>query len=105
MTTKMTSKSLKQLEKIISRKTTFATMIESLRLSEEVSQLIFAKKLGISASHLCDIEKGRKVVSPARAAQFAKVLGLSEAQFIRFAIQDELNRSGLKFTVSLEKAS
>jgi transcriptional regulator with XRE-family HTH domain len=34
-----------------------------------------AKKLGISKSHLNDIEKGRKAVSPERAARFAKILG------------------------------
>jgi len=32
-------------------------------MSEEMSQAVFAKRLGISSSHLCDIEKGRKVVS------------------------------------------
>lgn len=105
MTTSMSDKSIKQLEKMIGRKTTFATMLESLRLSEEVSQAAFARTLGISASHLCDIEKGRKVVSPARAAEFARMLGFSESQFIRFAIQDELNRNGLKFTVTVEEAS
>ena len=31
--------------------------------------------LGVSRSHLCDVEKGRKVVSPERAAAWAKLLG------------------------------
>ncbi len=48
-------------------------------LSEEMSQVEFAKQLGISRSHLCDIEKGRKSVSVARAARFAKILGYGEA--------------------------
>ena len=33
-------------------------------------------------SSLCDIEKGRKVVSPERAARFAKFLGRSQQQFL-----------------------
>ena len=32
-------------------------------MSEEMSQVVFAKRLGISSSHLYDIEKGRRVVS------------------------------------------
>lgn len=105
MRTNPNSKILKKLEKMSGRKMTLGSMLESIRLSDECPQKEFAKKMGISQSHLCDIEKGRKSVSPARAAQFAKALGYSESQFIRFAIQDELNRSGLKFNVLIEKAS
>lgn len=99
------SKSLKTLEKISRRSLSLSHMLESIREGEEESLAVFAKKLGISASHLCDIEKGRKVVSPSRAAQFAKSLGYSESQFIRFAIQDDLSRHGLNFKISVERAS
>jgi hypothetical protein len=37
-------------------------------------------QVGMSKSHLNDIEKGRKAVSPDRAARFAKVLGYSQAR-------------------------
>lgn len=102
-----TSKSptMKKLEKIAGRPLTLGGLLESVRLSEELPANVFAKMLDISASHLCDIEKGRKAVSPARAALFAKTLGRSEAQFIRLAIQDDLNRSGLKYKVVIAKAS
>lgn len=105
MNTNPNAKILRQLKKMSGRNVTLGGMLESIRLGEEDSQTAFAKKLGISPSHLCDIEKGRKSVSATRAASFARVLGYSESQFIRFAIQDELNRSGLKFKVSVEKAS
>ena len=42
-----------------------------------------AVRLGVSRSHLCDLEKGRKSVSPARAAAFAAIPGYSEKQFVR----------------------
>ena len=35
---------------------TFGKMIESYRLCDELSQKQFAKKLGISAASLCDLE-------------------------------------------------
>lgn len=85
---------------------TFAKLIEAERLSEELTMAQFAKKLGISASHLNDIEKGRKVVSAERAAAFARKLGFSEAQYVRLALQDELNRVGLnKYQIAIKEAA
>ena len=71
MSTRKRSKAAKALETIVGKSLSFGTLLESIRLGEEMSQVEFAKKLGISRSHLCDIEKGRKSVSVARAARFA----------------------------------
>lgn len=103
MTTKK-SEAMAFLEKITGRPLTLGSAIESIRLSEEKSLASFAKILGISASHLCDIEKGRKAISPSRAVHFAKVLKMSQTQFVRLALQDELNRSGIKLKVHVEVA-
>lgn len=46
------------VEKVARRPLTLGGLLESTRLSEELSQTAFAERLGISASHLCDIEKG-----------------------------------------------
>jgi transcriptional regulator with XRE-family HTH domain len=51
----------------------------------------------VSKSHLCDIEKGRKTVSPERAAKWARVLGYPESVFVRLAIQGELDAAGLRY--------
>ena len=64
-----------------------------------MSQAEFARLLGISKSHLSHIECGRKAVSPDRAARFARALHLSEAQFVRLALQDIVDRAGLPFKV------
>jgi transcriptional regulator with XRE-family HTH domain len=64
----------------------------------------FAKLLGVSRSHLCDIEQGRRIVSPERAARFAQALHQSEAQFVRLALQDQLRAAGLKLTVEVKAA-
>ncbi len=74
---------------------TFAMTIRSIREGEELSLEQFATRLGVSRSHLGDIEKGRKCVSPERAARWAELLGYSPGQFIRLAIQADLDAAGL----------
>ena len=76
----------------------------SIRLGEELSQAEFSRQLSISRSHLCDIEKGRKSVSPARAVKWARMLGYSEEQFVRLALQDLVEQAGLDMTVHIEAA-
>ena len=98
------SDTMRFLENVAGRPLTLGGLLESLRLSEEMSQAVFAKKLGISASHLCDIEKGRKVVSPERAARFAKILGRAQQQFVRLALQELVNEAGLKMKVDVAAA-
>ena len=105
MTTKKKSEALKFLEETAGRSLTLGGLLESIRLTEELSQAAFAKKLGVSASHLCDIEKGRKVVIPERAARFAKVLGRSREQFVRLSLQELIDEAGLKMRVEVVKAA
>lgn len=86
-------------------KLTFAKVIRSTRLCEELSQQDFAAKLGISKQHLCDIEKGRKTVSPARAWAWAKKLGYHPQQWAELTLQDLIDKEGLKgVTVRLDVA-
>ncbi len=104
MTTKKKSEAMKFLEVVSGRPLSLGGLLESLRLGEEFSQATFARRLGISASHLCDIEKGRKVVSPERAARFAKVLGRSPEQFVRLALQGLVDDAGLKMKIDVNAA-
>jgi len=90
------------LEEIVGRPLTLNGLLESLRLCDEMSQVAFAKQLEISPSHLCDIEKGRKPVSPARAVRFAKILGHSPEQFLQLALQFQVDQAKLKYKVKLE---
>ncbi|MBI4816563.1 MAG: helix-turn-helix transcriptional regulator [Deltaproteobacteria bacterium] len=91
------------IERLVGR-ISLAALLESIRLGEEMTQREFAAKLGVSKSHLCDIEKGRKLVSPERAARFAKELGYSSDQFVRLALQDAIDRAGLRYTVQVTAA-
>ena len=84
---------------------TIAKVIRSTRLCDDISQQDFAKKLGISKQHLCDIEAGRKAVSPSRAWAWAKKLGYLPQQWAELALQDQIEKEGLKgVTVKLEVA-
>ncbi|MBI2337121.1 MAG: helix-turn-helix transcriptional regulator [Deltaproteobacteria bacterium] len=96
MTTKIKKSQARDfLEKLTGGALTFGRRLTAIRLGEEESQIVFAKRLKISPQHLCNIEKGLKIVSPERAAKFAKILGYSEKQFVRLALQDQLNKQGL----------
>lgn len=89
------------IERMIGEKLTFGDMINSIRLCDEVTLETFANKLGISKSHLCDIEKGRKTVSPERAFNFAKTLGYPEKQFVQLALQHVLDSAGIDMKVEV----
>ena len=95
---------MKFLEGLTGGPLTLGEAIQAVRLGEEQSLATFAKRLGISRANLCDIERGRKMVSPERAARFAKVLGYGQRQFVRLALQDQLKRAGLRFKVELAAA-
>lgn len=83
---------------------TLGGMLWSLRVCDEISQAEFARRLGVSRSHLCDVEKGRKVVSPERAAAWAKTLGFPPTVFVKLALQEQLDRAGVKMNVEVEAA-
>jgi transcriptional regulator with XRE-family HTH domain len=99
------SDTMKFLEKLTGGPTRLGKLIEAIRLGDELSQVAFAKKIKISRSHLNDIEKGNKKVSPQRAARFAKALGHSEERFVELALQELIDESGLKFKVAVKTAA
>jgi hypothetical protein len=43
-----------------------------------------------------DIEKGRKLVSSERAAAWAKILGYPDTVFVKLALQEQLDKAGVK---------
>jgi antitoxin HigA-1 len=99
-----TSDAMAFLEKLSGGPLTLAKLLRSIREGEAKTQTEFAETLGISKQHLSHIENGRKAVSPERAARWALLLGYSEPQFLRLALQDELRRAGLRYTVTVGDA-
>src|SRR3954454_22836446 len=79
--------------------------IHTWRVSEEMSLKDFGKRVGMSVANLCDIEKGRKGVSPEKAEQIAKAIGVPPALLIRLAIEESLRAAGLKYSVEVKPAA
>ena len=75
----------------------------AIRQGEELSQINFAKRLGISKQNLCDVEHSRRFISPKLAAEFANKLGYSSRHFVCLCLQDILDRDGLSLTVETSK--
>ncbi len=98
------SSAMKFLNNVAGTQFNFSNTLRSIREADEMSQTEFANLLGISRQNLCDIEKNRKGISPERAAAFAKILGYPETVFVMIALQDEVNRGGLRLRVSVEAA-
>lgn len=107
MSTKMSNNKMRDAEEVLNEilggPLTFGDMIHSLRLCEEASQADFAERLGVSRSHLCDIEKGRKLVSPKKAVEYATILKNSKVLFLQTALQDQVNQVVEPYIVKLEK--
>lgn len=80
---------------------TFGRLIEAYRLAEDLSQKEFAKILKISQASLCDLEKGRRVPTPERAAKIARRLKEPESFWIQISLQDQMRKAGLNFKVSV----
>jgi transcriptional regulator with XRE-family HTH domain len=95
---------MKDLEKRLG-KMTVGAFLRSWRMSEGMSQKAFAKKIGISVANLCDIEKGRKGVSPEKAESIAEVLGYSPSVLVKLAIQEQLSAKGLLYDVEVKPAA
>lgn len=86
-------------------KMTFGGFIQSLRLSDEISQVDLAKKIKVSPQFLSDVERNRKDVGFNFAKKIASALGYSIEPFLELLIRDQLRRQNLNYTVEIKKAS
>ncbi|KTD47512.1 hypothetical protein Lqui_2438 [Legionella quinlivanii] len=102
MITEKSKDSLSFIESITGKKLTLGSFLLAIRQGEDESQVAFAKILGISRQNLCDIEHGRKFISPKMAAEYADKLGYSKKQFVRLCLQDLLDRDGLSLVVEVD---
>ncbi len=94
----------KFLEGIRGEPLSLGTLLASIREGEGWSQAKMGEILGVSRAHICDIEKGRRLVALDRAVRWAKTLGYGEKQFVRLAIQDQLRKAGVNLKVDVHAA-
>jgi antitoxin HigA-1 len=98
------NKAMPFLEDIMGGPLTFGDHLAAIRQGEGMTLAAFAEKLGVSRQHLCDIEKGRRRISPDRASKWARSLGYSEILMVQLALQHMLEEAGLKMKVSVKVA-
>jgi plasmid maintenance system antidote protein VapI len=93
-----------QLEKLMGSPLTSGGALSALRESEGETLSQFAERLSVTRMHSSDIEHGRRTVSLGRAGKFATVLGPSQEQFVRLALQDQVRDAGLNLRVEVHAA-
>jgi len=91
------------LEKVIGP-LTFAKVLKAWRQCEEMPQKMLAKKLGVTPSTLADLESGRRIPSLQRAEKIAILMGAIPQQWVRLALQDYINKSGVDYSIKVEVA-
>ncbi|MCJ8276625.1 MAG: helix-turn-helix transcriptional regulator [Bdellovibrionales bacterium] len=84
--------------------TTIARLLKHYRDSFELTQSDMGKKLGITKQHVCDLEKGRRLISVEMASKIAKKLKEPIDYWVSVSLQDQVNKAKLKLKVSVEKA-
>src|SRR6266571_3903307 len=78
-------------------KMTFGGLIRSLRISDEISQVILAKKIGVSKQFLSDVEHNRKEVGIRFAKKISGALSYSIESLIELLVRDQLRRQKLNY--------
>jgi len=100
----MTTKRLRSLLEEKIGPMTFGTFLVAAREKLGLTQIEMAKKLKMAPSTLCDIEKGRQIVTTVLAVKIAKMAGLSEKLAIKTCLQDQINKTKLPYEVELKAA-
>ncbi len=83
---------------------TFGAFLTAVRLNVDLSQAELAKRLKVSGSMICDIEKGRVVVSPALAMKIARLGQFPEDLAVKYCLQDQLQKAKIRMKVSVRAA-
>ena len=83
---------------------TFGAFVTAARTMLNLSQIELARKLKVSRSMVCDIEKGRVLVSPELAVKIARIAGFPEKFAVTYCLQDQLRKAKIKMQVFVEAA-
>ena len=81
---------------------TFGSLLKAHRFGEELTQVQFAKLLGLSKQSLNDLEGNRKSPTIHRAIGIAKKIGLLPELVVQVVLQDQVSKENLKLSVSVK---
>lgn len=79
---------------------TIGEFIKAHRQGEELSQLEFAKQLGVSKQRLCDIEHDRHNISIKLAKSLAEKLDLPPEWLVKLTLEKQLRDENINLNVS-----
>jgi DNA-binding XRE family transcriptional regulator len=79
----------------------FALFMRVARTTLDLTQQQMGKKLGLSRANICDIEKGRHLVSAELAIKIAKKSGLSQKMALKACLQDQVRKAGSEAIVAV----
>lgn len=82
--------------KYLKRNLTGAEVVKSLRECLAMTQVELAKKVGVSKVIICDIEKGRRLISGKMSIKLAHALDYTPEAMFEIAKNDEAKKLGLK---------
>ena len=97
----MTTRTSHKIEGLADIQLSFGKALWAIRTSDELTQEVFAKKLSVSKQYLSTLENDKKSVSIEQAKRFAKILGQSEKVFIKYVLQDLLNKNHAHYQIDL----
>ncbi len=83
---------------------TFGMFLTAIRTNMNLSQTMLARRLKVSRSMICDIEKGRVAVSPALAVKIARAGKFPEELAVKYCLQDQLKCAKIHMHIELKAA-
>ena len=83
---------------------TFGAFLTGARNAMGLSQSELARKLKVSRSMICDVEKGRVLVSPGLAVKIARLAGFPEKFAVKYCLQDQLRKAKIRMNVNVDAA-
>lgn len=83
-------------------KMNLARFLKSYRLTENLTQLEIAQKLGWSKGTICDIESGNVFIGIARAKLLANITGISLDYILEIILNQQLRDVGIKRYIKIK---
>ncbi len=80
---------------------TFAMFMRVTRNSLGLTQEAYGRKVGMSRANVCDIEKGRQLVSAELALKVARKAGFPEKFALQVCLQDQVRRAGIDAKIAI----
>lgn len=76
--------------------------VRAARLARKETLQACSDRLNVGLNYLSDVEHGRRKISYATAARWARVLGASQVDFVGAALQADLDANGIGLKVRVE---